>query len=105
MRKKVHVSSKSVQFVNNDGKQGKEDDLDDKDDKDDKDDSKDKEGNEEDGQEDEEGDKDISSSRKNRKSISKRQPNSTGQQQPPLQDFDTKKSIQSNKHRKKPKNT
>ncbi|KAL2054040.1 hypothetical protein ABVK25_005579 [Lepraria finkii] len=87
-----------VQFVSNNGKQGKEDDLDDKDD------SKDKEGNEEDGQEDEEGDKDISSSRKNRKSISKRQPNSTGQQ-PPLQDFDTKKSIQSNKHRKKPKNT
>ena len=86
---------------NNDEKQRKEDDLDHKDDKDGEEDD---DGNEEDGEEDEEGDEDISSSRKRRKSISKRQPDSTGQQ-PLLQDFDIKKSIQANKHRKKPKNT
>ncbi|KAK3168903.1 hypothetical protein OEA41_005351 [Lepraria neglecta] len=62
------------------------------------------EDGEEDSEEDEEGDEDFSSSRKRRKGISKRQPDSTGQQ-PPLQDFDTKKSIQANKHRKKPKHT
>ena len=83
---------------NNDGKQGKEDDLDDKDDDEDDD------GNEEDDEEDEEGYEDISSSRKSRKRISKRQPDSTGQQ-PSLQDFDTKKSIQAKKRRKMPKNT
>ena len=62
------------------------------------------EDDEEDSKEDEEGDKGFSSSRKSRKGISKRQPDSTGQQ-PPLQDFDTKKLFQANKHRKKPKNT
>jgi len=105
---------------NNDGKQGKEDDLDDKDDEDDEDDDGNEEDGEEDGEEDseedseedgeedgeedEEGDEDISSSRKSRKRISKRQPDSTGQQSP-LQDFDTKKSTQASKHRKKLKNT
>ena len=111
---------------NNDGKQGKEDDLDNKDDRDvdseddseddeeddsdddeeddDEDDHSDDEGNEEDGEEDEEGDEDTSSSTKSGKRLSKRQPNSTGQQLP-LQDFDTKKSFQANKHRKKPNNT
>ena len=64
----------------------------------------DKEDDEEDGKEDKGGDKDFSSSRKSRKGISKRQLDSTGQQPPP-QDFDTKKSFQANKHRKKPKNT
>ena len=83
---------------NIDGKQGKETDLDDK--NDDEDDN----GNEDDGEEDEKGDEDISSSRKSRKGTSKRQPDSTGQQ-PSLQDLDTKKSIQANKHRKMPKNT
>ena len=95
---------------NNDGKQGKEDDMDDKDDEDDEDDEEDDEddededGNEEDDEEDEEGNEDISSSRKSRKRISKRQPDSTGQQ-PPLQDFDAKKSTQASKHRRNLKNT
>jgi len=86
---------------NNDGKQGNEDDLDNKDDKDD---NENDEENEEDDKEDEEGDEDISSSRKGEKRLSKRQSNSTGQQPSP-QDFDTKKSFQANKHRKKPNNT
>ena len=64
----------------------------------------DKEDGEEDSKEDEEGNKDFSSSRKSRKGISKRQLDSTGQQ-PPLQDFDTKKLFQANERRKKPKNT
>lgn len=55
--------------------------------------------NEEDGEEDEEGDEGISSSRKSRKTISERQPDSTGQQ-PPLQDFNTWKSTQASEHRK-----
>ena len=81
-----------------DGKQGKEDDKGDE--EDDEDDDRD----EEDSEEDEEGDEDIGSSRKSRKSISKRQPDSTGQQSP-LQDVDVRKSTQASKRRKKLKNT
>ena len=81
-----------------DGKQEKEDD------KDDEDDDKDDDRNEEDSEEDEEGDQDISSSRKSRKRISKRQPDSIGQQSP-LQDVDVKKSTQASKYRKTLKNT
>ena len=91
-----------------DGKQGKEDDKDDKDDEgNDEDDDKDDEdddGNEEDSEEDEEGNEGISSSRKSRKRISKKLPDSTGQQSP-LQDVDAKKSTQASKHRKISKNT
>lgn len=82
-----------------DGKQVKEDDSDDRDDMDDEEDD---DENEEDGKEDEEGDEDIGSSRKDGKRISKRQPNSTGHQ-PPIQNSHTKKSSQTNKHRKKAK--
>ena len=60
------------------------------------------EDDKEDDKEDEEGDKEFSSSRKSRKGISQRQLDSTGQH-PVLQDFDTKKPIQANKRRKKPK--
>ncbi|MCJ1280367.1 hypothetical protein MMC21_008194 [Puttea exsequens] len=83
---------------NSDGKQGKEDD------KDDKDDDEDDDTNEEDSEEDEEGNEDISSSRKSRKRIFKKQPDSTGQQSP-LQDVDAKKSTQASKHRKNLKST
>ena len=95
---------------NSDGKKGKEDDLDNKDDEDDHEDDEDDEDNEDDGrneedsEEDEEVDEGISSSRKSRKRISKRQPDSTDQQ-PPLQDFDTKKSTEASKRRKNSKNT
>ncbi|MCJ1253492.1 hypothetical protein MMC24_001304 [Lignoscripta atroalba] len=115
---------------NNDGKQGKGDDLDDKDegkdadegnedaeegnedaeedeedeeDDEDEDDEGNEEDSEEDSEEDEEGDENISSSTKSTKGSSKTQPDSTGQQQPPLQDPDTKNPIQTKKHRKKPK--
>jgi hypothetical protein len=77
-----------------DGKQGKEDSEDDEDD----------DRNEEDSEEDEEGNEDISSSRKSRKMISKKQPDSTDQQSP-LQDVDAKKSTQASKHRRNLKNT
>ena len=89
-----------------DGEEDSEEDGKEDDEEDGEEDSKenDTEDSKEDGEEDEEGDKDFSSSRKSRKGISKRQLDSTGQQ-PPLQDFDTKKSFQANKHRKKPKNT
>ena len=106
-----------------DGKQGKEDDKDDEDededddeddddeddddeddDDEDDDDEDDDDRNEEDGEEHEEGDEDISGSRKSRKRISKRQPDSTGQQSP-LQDIDVKKSTQASKYRNKLKNT
>lgn len=91
-----------------DGKQGKEDDKDDKDDEyDDEDDDRSEEDgeedSEEDSEEDEEGNEDISSSRKSRKGISKRQPDTTGQQFP--QDVNAKKSTLASKHRKKLKNT
>ncbi|MCJ1359687.1 MAG: hypothetical protein MMC33_009689 [Icmadophila ericetorum] len=83
----------------------KEDDKDDKDDEDDdEDDDSNEEDGEEDGEEDEEGNDDISSSRKSRKRVSKRQPDNTGQQ-PPLEDVDAKKSTQANKHCKNLKNT
>ena len=86
-----------------DGKQGKEDDKEDKDDEgDDEEEDEDDEDDDEDSEEDEECNEDISSNRKSRKRIFKKQPDSTGQQ-PPLQDVDTK-SIQASKHRKKLKN-
>ena len=96
-----------------DGKQGKEDDKDDKDDEgndedddeeDDEEDDEDDDEDKEDSEEDEEGNKEISSSRKSRKRISKKQPDSTGQQSP-SQDVNAKKSTQASKHRKKSKNT
>lgn len=76
-----------------DGKQGKEDD------KDDKDDSQDDDRNEENGEEDEEADGSTSSSRKSRKRISKRHPDSNGQQSP-FQDVDVKKSTRASKYRR-----
>ena len=79
--------------------QGKEDDKDDEDD-----DEDDNDRNEEEDEEDEEGDEDISSSRKSRKWISKKRPDSTGQQSP-LQEVDVQKSTQASKHRKNLKNT
>ena len=88
-----------------DGKQGKEDDKDDKDGEgDDEEDDEDDEDDDEDNEEDEECNEDISSSRKSRKRIYEKQPDSSGQQ-PPLQDVDAKKSTQVSKHRKKLKNT
>ena len=88
-----------------DEEDSKEDDEEDSEEDDEEDSEEDdEEDGKEDGKEDKEGDEDFSSSRKSRKGISKRQLDSTGQQ-PPLQDFDTKKSFQANKHRKKPKNT
>ena len=100
-----------------DGKQGKEDDKDDKDDEDkdeddedddrneeDSEENEDDDRNEEDSEENEEGNEDISSSRKSQKRISKKQPDSTGQQSP-LQDGDAKESTQASKHRKNLKNT
>ena len=108
-----------------DGEQGKEDDKDDKDDEgddeddegddeddegddeddegDDEDDDEDDDRNEEDSEEDNEASEDISSSRKSRKRISKKQPDSTGQQSP-LQYVNEKKSTQASKHRKNLKN-
>ena len=91
-----------------DGKQGKDDDKNDKedegdDDADDEDDDRNEEDSEEDSEEDEESNEDVSSSRKSRKSISKKQPDSTGQQSP-LQDVDANKSTQASKHRKTLKN-
>jgi len=111
-----------------DGKQGKEDDKDDKDDEgddendedddeddedddeddedddeDDEDDDEDDEDDDEDSEENEECNENISRNRKSRKRISKKQPDSTGQQ-PSLQDVDIKKSTQASKHRKNLKN-
>ena len=89
-----------------DGKQGKEDNEDDEDDEEDEDedDDRDDDRNEKDSEEDEEGNEDIRISRKSRKMMSKKQPDSTDQQSP-LQDVDAKKSTQASKHRKNLKNT
>ena len=102
----------------NDENQGMEDDDDEKDEGKDEDedenedenvdgdsgeDDEDDVVNEDYGEEGEEGDEDINSSRK-RRNISKGQPERT-RQQAPLQNFDTKTSIQANKHGKKPKST
>ena len=86
---------------NNEGEDSKGDGEEDSE-EDSKEDSE--EDSKEDSKEDEEGDKDFGRSWKRRKGIFKRQTGSTGQQ-PPLQDFDTKKLSQAKKYHQKPKNT
>ncbi|KAK0510879.1 hypothetical protein JMJ35_006431 [Cladonia borealis] len=83
-----------------DEEDGEEDDGEDDEEDDEEDDGDD---SEDDNNKDEDGDNDLSSSGKTGKRSFKSQLDSAGQQ-PILQDFDTKKPIQANKRRKKPRN-